>query len=133
MLSPIKYTIPNGAAFMKGINIMQIKINNKQVDLKFGVKFVRELDKVAGLDLNGASFGMGLTKSIPSLSTADPAVLADVIYSAASTNKAFRPSQDDVDDFIDNYEDDLEKLFDDVIKAMSQANAIKVALKNAKA
>ena len=118
---------------MKGINIMQIKINNKQVDLKFGVKFVRELDKVAGLDLNGASFGMGLTKSIPALNTADPAVLADVIYSAASTNKAFRPSQDDVDDFIDNYEDDLEKLFDDVIKEMSQANAIKVALKNAKA
>lgn len=133
MLSPIKYTIPNGAAFMKGINIMQIKINSKQVDLKFGVKFVRELDKVAGLDLNGASFGMGLTKSIPALNTADPAVLADVIYSAASTNKAFRPSQDDVDDFIDNYEDDLEKLFDDVIKEMSQANAIKVALKNAKA
>ena len=133
MLSPIKYTIPNGAAFMKGINIMQIKINNKQVNLKFGVKFVRELDKVAGIDLNGASFGMGLTKSIPALNTADPSVLADVIYSAASTNKEFRPSQDDVDDFIDNYEDDLEKLFDDVIKEMSQANAIKVALKNAKA
>jgi hypothetical protein len=122
-----------GAALLKGINIMQIKINGKNVELKFGVKFVRELDKVAGLDLNGASFGMGLTKSIPSLNAADPAVLADVIYSAASTNKAFRPSQDDVDDFIDNYEDDLEKLFDDVIKEMSQANAIKVALKNAKA
>lgn len=122
-----------GTALLKGINIMQIKINGKEVELKFGVKFVRELDKVAGLDLNGASFGMGLTKSIPSLRTADPAVLADVIYSAASTNEAFRPSQDDVDDFIDNYEEDLEKLFDNVIKEMSQANAIKVALKNAKA
>ena len=133
MLSPINAQYQMGRLTWKGINIMQIKINGKQVDLKFGVKFVRELDKVAGLDLNGASFGMGLTKSIPSLNAADPAVLADVIYSAASTNKAFRPSQDDVDDFIDNYEDDLEKLFDDVIKEMSQANAIKVALKNAKA
>lgn len=133
MLSPRNAQYLLGAALMKGINIMQIKINDKEVELKFGVKFVRELDKVAGLDLNGASFGMGLTKSIPSLNTADPAVLADVIYSAAATKKAFRPSQDDVDDFIDNYEDDLEKLFDDVIKEMSQANAIKVALKNAKA
>ncbi|WP_273711444.1 tail assembly chaperone [Leuconostoc mesenteroides] len=112
---------------------MQVKINNKEVELKFGVKFVRELDKVAGLDVNGASFGMGLTKSIPALNTADPAVLADVIYSAASTNKAFRPSQDDVDNFIDEYDGDLEKLFDDVIKEMSAANAIKVALKNAQA
>ena len=112
---------------------MQVKINNKEVELKFGVKFVRELDKVAGLDVNGASFGMGLTKSIPALNTADPAALADVIYSAASTNKAFRPSQDDVDNFIDDYDGDLEKLFDDVIKEMSAANAIKVALKNAQA
>lgn len=112
---------------------MQVKINNKELELKFGVKFVRELDKVAGLDVNGASFGMGLTKSIPALNTADPAVLADVIYSAASTNKAFRPSQDDVDNFIDDYDGDLEKLFDDVIKEMSAANAIKVALKNAQA
>lgn len=112
---------------------MQVKINNKEVELKFGVKFVRELDKVAGLDVNGASFGMGLTKCIPALNTADPAVLADVIYSAASTNKAFRPSQDDVDNFIDDYDGDLEKLFDDVTKEMSSANAIKVALKNAQA
>ena len=112
---------------------MQVKINNKEVELKFGVKFVRELDKVAGLDVNGASFGMGLTKSIPALNTADPAVLADVIYSAASTNKAFRPSQDDVDNFIEDYDGDLEKLFDDVTKEMSAANAIKVALKNAQA
>ncbi|MFL2069119.1 tail assembly chaperone [Leuconostoc mesenteroides] len=112
---------------------MQVKINNKEVELKFGVKFVRELDKVAGLDVNGASFGMGLTKSIPALNTADPAVLADVIYSASSTNKAFRPSQDDVDNFIDDYDGDLEKLFDDVTKEMSAANAIKVALKNVQA
>ncbi|RDG16223.1 tail assembly chaperone [Leuconostoc mesenteroides] len=112
---------------------MQVKINNKEVELKFGVKFVRELDKVAGLDVNGASFGMGLTKSVPALNTADPAVLADVIYSAASTNKAFRPSQDDVDNFIDDYDGDLEKLFDDVTKEMSAANAIKVSLKNAQA
>lgn len=112
---------------------MKLNINGKNVELSFGVKFVRTLDVVAGLDVNGASFGMGLTKSIPALNTADPAVLADVIYSAASTNKAFRPSQDDVDNFIDDYDGDLEKLFDDVIKEMSAANAIKVALKNAQA
>ena len=118
---------------MKGYKNMKLNINGKNVELSFGVKFVRNLDVVAGLDVQGASFGMGLTKSIPALNTADPAVLADVIYSATATVKDTRPSQDDVDDFIDNYEGDLEKLFDDVIKEMSKANAIKVALKNAKA
>lgn len=112
---------------------MQIKINNREVELKFGVKFVRELDVVAGMDVHGASFGMGLTKSIPALQACDPAVLSDVIYSATSTVKSFRPSRDDVDDFIDDYDGDLEKLFDDVYAEMKQATAIKVALKNAQA
>ena len=29
---------------------MILKINEKDVDLKFGVRFVRELDKVGGVD-----------------------------------------------------------------------------------
>ena len=118
---------------MKGYKNMKLNINGKNVELSFGVKFVRNLDVVAGLDVQGASFGMGLTKSIPALNTADPAVLADVIYSATATVQDTRPSQNDVDDFIDNYEGDLEELFDDVIAEMSKANAIKVALKSAKA
>src|SRR5699024_789566 len=112
--------------------IMQIKINDKDVELRFGVKFVRELDKIAGMDIGGASFGMGLTKSIPALKTADPAVLSDIIYSATSTVQMGRPSRDDVDDFIDNCED-LEPVFDEVIEEMNKANAIKTALKNAQA
>lgn len=112
---------------------MKIKIKGKEVELKFGVKFVRVLDQVAGVDVQGASFGMGLSKSIIGIRTADPAFLADVIYSATATVKDARPSRDDVDDFIDEYEGDLEKLFDDVSKEMSQANAIKVALKNVRA
>ena len=111
---------------------MQIKINDKDVELRFGVKFVRELDKIAGMDIGGASFGMGLTKSIPALKTADPAVLSDIIYSATSTVQMGRPSRDDVDDFIDTCED-LEPVFDEVIEEMNKANAIKTALKNAQA
>lgn len=115
---------------------MKIKINGKEVELKFGVKFVRVLDQVAGLAVQGfegASFGMGLSKSIVGIRTADPAVLADVIYSATATVQDTRPSRDDVDNFIDNYDGDLEKLFDDVTAEMSKANAMKVALKNVRA
>lgn len=110
---------------------MELVINGKKVQLNFGVRFVRELDKVAGMSVNGQSFGFGLTKSLPALRAYDPAVLSDVIYSAAYSNKP-RPTQGAVDDFIDNCED-LEHLFDEAQKEIDESNAVKVAAKNMKA
>lgn len=110
---------------------MEITINNKKQVLNFGVRFVRELDKVAGIAANGVSLGMGLTKSIPALQGYDTAVLSDVIYCATATNSP-RPSQNDVDDFIDSCED-VESIFKEVTKEINNANATKAALKNMKA
>lgn len=110
---------------------MQLKINGKDQELHFGVRFVRELDIVAGVKQEGISFGFGLTKTLPALTSFDPAVLSDVIYAATITNSP-RPSRDDVDNFVDSVEDvkTLEKMFDDVNTEMNKANAIKAALKN---
>lgn len=109
---------------------MEIKINGKNVELNFGVAFVRELDKVAGMKVNGQSFGFGLTKSLPALQAYDPAVLADVLYCAAWDNKP-RPTQKAIDEFIDT-NSDLEKVFAEVNKAIAESNAVKVAAKNMK-
>lgn len=109
---------------------MEIKLNDKTVQLNFGVRFVRELDKVAGMSVNGQSFGFGLTKSLPALQAYDPAVLSDVIYSAAYEVKP-RPTQNTIDDFIDNCEN-LEKVFEEVQKEINDSNAVKVAAKNMK-
>ena len=109
---------------------MEIKLNDKAIELNFGVRFVRELDKVAGMLVNGQSFGFGLTKSLPALQAYDPAVLSDVIYSAAYGVKP-RPTQKAIDDFIDTC-DDLEKVFDEVNKEINESNAVKVAAKNMK-
>lgn len=107
---------------------MQISINGKDFNLNFGVRFVRELDQVAGMKVNvrgiEQSFGMGLNLSVPSLRQYDPAVLSDVIYCAAWDNKK-RPSQKDIDDYLDNPDTDIMKLFDDVMKEMESANAVK--------
>lgn len=109
---------------------MEIKVDDKNVELNFGVAFVRELDKVAGMKVNGQSFGFGLTKSLPALQAYDPAVLADVLYCAAWANKP-RPTQKAIDEFIDT-DSDLEKVFDEVNKAIAESNAVKVAAKNMK-
>lgn len=110
---------------------MELTINDKKVQLNFGVRFVRELDKVAGMTVNGQSFGFGLTKSLTALQAYDPAVLSDVIYSAAYGNKP-RPTQNAIDDFIDNCTD-LGKVFDEIQKEIDESNAVKVAAKNMKA
>lgn len=79
---------------------MKITINGKEQELNFGVRFVRELDKVAGMEAGGMSLGMGLTKSLPALNAYDPAVLSDVIYSATFRNSP-RVGRNDVDDYLD--------------------------------
>ena len=45
---------------------MQLTINDKKVQLNFGVGFVRELDRFYGLSNQaGFNLGLGLTKAIP--------------------------------------------------------------------
>ncbi|MCT3140881.1 hypothetical protein EFO38_12830, partial [Lactococcus lactis] len=39
---------------------MELTIKGKQVHFKFGVKFVRELDKNLVIEQNGVSFGLAL-------------------------------------------------------------------------
>lgn len=108
---------------------MQIKIKDKTYQLNFGVRFVRELDKVAGMTIHKQgvkqSFGMGVTLSIPALRQYDAATLATILYCAAWDN-AERPSQNDIDDFIDNPSTNLNKLFKDVLSEMNKANAVKI-------
>lgn len=117
---------------------MQITINGKEYGLNFGVAFIREIDKIAGvqMSLNGESqsFGLSMMKVLPGLKARDAAVLSDVIYAAAWDNRK-RPSRRDVDDMIDDPKTDLSKLFADVTKTMNQANAVKVVTitKNVKA
>ncbi|WP_270635561.1 tail assembly chaperone [Limosilactobacillus mucosae] len=107
---------------------MELTINDKKVELKFGVRFLRELDKIASVENSGIKFGMGLSRSILGLRAYDAAVLADVLY-AASYGKV---GQATIDNYLDNCED-LEKIFDDVIKEISESNAANLAVKKMKA
>ena len=115
---------------------MQITIGKKNLDLNFGVRFVREIDKLVGVEMNiqgsKQSLGFGLTKAVLGLKSYDSAMLSTIIYAAAWDNKK-RPSQLDVDNFLDDPKTEIEKLFDDVTAEMMKANSVKVATKNLKA
>lgn len=107
---------------------MELTINDKQYEFKFGTKFVRELDKLFPIIQEGIAFGMGLSaKFIPELKAANINALATILYVANRTESP-KVSQGVIDDFIDECED-IEKLFDDVLKELSESNAGKLAMK----
>ncbi|MDY3702780.1 MAG: tail assembly chaperone [Limosilactobacillus coleohominis] len=110
---------------------MELTINDKKYTANFGVRFVRELDKSAGLNVQGASFGMGLSKALVGLKSYDPATLSDVLYFGMLSTGS-HPTQVQLDKWLDN-DADVEKLFDEVIKELNESNSVKVAAKNLKA
>lgn len=100
---------------------MQLAINGKTYNVKFGVKFVRSLDKTFPIERNGMKFGMALSAKIPELYAKNIASLADILYHGTVTESS-RPSLADVETFVEEHED-LEQLFDDVIQELSESNA----------
>lgn len=107
---------------------MELTINDKQVSFKFGVKFVRELDKTYPIIQEGIEFGMNLSaKFIPELKSGNVNALATVLYLANRTETP-KVSQGDIDNYIDDCED-IEKLFDEVLEELAESNAGKLAMK----
>lgn len=110
---------------------MQLTINEKTVNVRFGVGFVRELDKRFPLEAKGVKLGMVLSMKIPEILGGDVASLSDVIYAGTVLEKE-RPSQQEIDEFIDKHSD-IEALFDEVLKELEESNAGKRILKQNKA
>lgn len=110
---------------------MKLNINNREVNLYFGIRFVRELDKVAGMSANGVSMGMGLSKTLPALSEGDPVALENVLYAAAYDTEP-RITIKDIDAFLDNPKTDIYKLNNQVLSAVTESNVIKPTAKKLK-
>lgn len=116
---------------------MEITINDKKIPLHFGVRFIRELDKVLAFDVDvrgrKMKFGLGLVRAIMSLQTNDVAILSTVIYAAAYSNSP-RPSQDAIDDYVDSLTPaKLDKLFTSVVEEMNKSTQVQYTAKNMKA
>lgn len=116
---------------------MEFKINGKDVKLKFGVKFCRELDKSYEVEYEGIKFGMGVNLAAMGIDQYNPVAAAEVIK-AATSHVGF--TADEIDDAIDEYaenENGLGKLFnqlkDELGKSQVVADTIKHFQKTAKA
>ena len=101
---------------------MQITINDKDYTFKFGLRFVRELDKTIQKAENGVEFGVGTSVKMAQLILdRDLTVLSDILVIANQTETP-RIKAVDLDTFIEEH-DDVEGLLNDVIAELETSNA----------
>lgn len=108
---------------------MIFKIKGQDVELKFGIGFLRRLDEKHQAEIkdSGVKFGAGLIMANLGISQYNPTILSDVIFCATRGYK-----QSDVDNALDDYADengDLEHLFDEIKDEMGKSPVLKRALK----
>ena len=101
---------------------MQITVNEKLVELNFGIRFVRELDKKYHITLDGGiRVGSGLENTVPLLMNGDILILEDVIQAAAWKAES-KLTQEELDDYLDSA-DDVDALFKSVLEELKNQNA----------
>lgn len=101
---------------------MKIKINGKEYELRFGIKFNRELDEVYTQSVDGFEFGVGVEKATSYLAMKNNVALFEVIK-AGTSHLRQRPTDEEIEQAIEEYGNDgkLSDLYDDILKAMGNS------------
>lgn len=103
---------------------MQITIKDQTIELKFGIRFVRELDRKFHVVLDsGKRIGTGLEETVPLLFTGNIIALSDLLF-ASTTAGDYKITQEEIDDYLDGVED-IDALFWEVLEELKKQNATK--------
>lgn len=113
---------------------MIFKIAGKEYELKFGIKFVRELDKVYTVDYQGLEFGAGINMAYMNLQQYNPIALVEVIKAAVS-HESSPPKTKQIEEAVEEYaeeNDGLEQLFKDVFEELGKSSVTKATIEQFK-
>lgn len=115
--------------------IFELTINEEVYQFKFGMGFVREINKTANIPVSGvpgASQDVGLALAVTKILDEDIVTLVDVLVLA---NKGFTPrvTRTIIEDYVDDESTDVDGLFDQVTDFLERANATKKVAKKMKA
>ena len=107
--------------------MMELTINDKVYQFKFGVGFMREIDgrvKRTNPEAPEVKVNIGLQMAIAGLVDKDPVTLVDVLDIA---NKGHTPrvKRSELDDYIDDDDTDIDGIFDEVMDELKKRNATK--------
>ena len=107
---------------------MQVKINGKDYEWNFGIRWVLLMNQKHNVVLNGLSQGMGINQAVVALKQYDPVGMSEILLNATWINKD-RPTSADIDHYLDT-DADIKKLCDGILKEIETANATKAQVKN---
>lgn len=113
--------------------MFELTIAGKVYQFKFGMGFMREVNKKVSQSVDGApkdyKKNVGLNYAIAGIIDGDVEELVDVLFAA---NKGYDPrvTKELLDDYIDDGCEDIDKLFEDVLDFLKKANATKKAVAN---
>lgn len=111
--------------------MFELTINGEVYQFKFGMGFMREVDKriVRTVDgTNGKTKNIGLQYTIAGIIDGEVDTLVDVLDVA---NKGFNPrvTRDLLDSYIEDESTDIDELFENVLDFLKKANATKKTTK----
>ena len=112
---------------MKGEIQLIFKVDGKERELNFGVRFVAELDETEKYSTEGIEFGMGLVLTQQKLEMGNLGALAKIIKYALYK---YNFTLDEIYDALDEYaeEKDLGVLIEKVEGELKNSNAVQTAL-----
>lgn len=116
----------------KAKEINEIIINGKEYPIKFGLRFIRELDKIYNIDQKGLRFGVGLTVIAQRLAMLDVTVIPTIIKLALSKEDSKNITMEMLDEWVEN-QDDLGALCENFIVKLETSKATKPQMDKMKA
>lgn len=108
---------------------MKFKIAGKEYELKFGMKFVRQLDILYKVDYQGLELGAGLSMAYMGLAQYSPSVISDIIKAAVAHEENVKLKT--IDEAVEEYAEengDLGELFEDLKEEMGKSPVVKFTL-----
>ncbi|WP_077621567.1 tail assembly chaperone [Sediminibacillus massiliensis] len=81
---------------------MHINFNGREIELKFGLRTLTEVDRELGFEMDGASLGEGVEMLIPKLQSGNPVGLSKIIKCATSHDKKSPKTYEDLEEVLDD-------------------------------
>lgn len=108
---------------------MKFKVAGKEYELKFGMKFVRQLDILYKIDYQGLELGAGLSMAYMGLAQYSPSVISNIIKAAVAHEENVKLKT--IDEAVEEYAEengDLGELFEDLKEEMGKSPVVKFTL-----
>lgn len=106
---------------------MLLTINGKDIKIKFGVRFLREMDKLYTIQQEGIALGFGIEYATIQLKRDDRTAMVDILQTAIKTTGGdYRPDTASIENFIDELDDEAYKDFEkEVTNELLESNSTK--------